>query len=70
MLLGLYEALALHVRALDQMRSFVDVRVTSVKLLIADSKRTFSDVRSGPIAYKLELGAHPKIHKYYVLGGV
>ncbi len=31
-----------------QTRTLDNVRVTSVKLLIADSKRTFSYVRSGP----------------------
>jgi len=33
-----------------QTRTLDNVRVTPVKLLIADSKRTFSYVRSGPIA--------------------
>ena len=33
---------------LGQTRTLDNVRVTSVKLLIADSKRTFSYVRSGP----------------------
>jgi len=33
-----------------QTRTLDNVRVTSVKLLIADSKRTFSYVRSGPEA--------------------
>ena len=35
---------------LGQTRTLDNVRVTSVKLLIADSKRTFSYVRSGPKA--------------------
>jgi hypothetical protein len=35
--------------ALGQTRTLDNVRVTSAKLLIADSKQTFSYVRSGPL---------------------
>jgi hypothetical protein len=38
----------LQVFTLGQTRTSDNVRVTSVRLLIADSKRTFSYVRSGP----------------------
>ncbi|MGB7716612.1 MAG: hypothetical protein WBL81_16845, partial [Pseudolabrys sp.] len=47
-----------------QTRTSDNVRVTSVKLLKADSKRTFTYVRSGPIPDKL----HRSV-KYPRLGG-
>jgi hypothetical protein len=37
---------------LGQTRTLDNVRVASVKLLMADSKRTFSSVRSGPFSDK------------------
>ena len=43
---------------MGQTRTLDNVRVTSVKLLITDSKRTFSYVRSGPTADILQAGCY------------
>jgi hypothetical protein len=45
--------------AWGQTRTLDNVRVTSGKLLIADSKRTFSYVRSGPITEVVRLNRSP-----------